>query len=438
MGEDYEKRSLLRADQHHSSFRPFGLFWNIVKSFAGAGTFALPWAVKNSGLWAGAIGICIFAIFSTYTINTLLKCGQRVMDRQTSLQTSPTPPSYPEIGRAAMGEFGAKIVSVYSGLMCFGVCIAYFILIGGNMSAVISELKTYEVIWMVFPVCVFLSCLTDLRVLAYTSVAGSVALVAAMISVIAYGFENHLLKPFTEVSHPIIKWETMPLFMGNAAFLFCDHVVVLPLAKSCGNYARFPRILDYAVVFVVAINVTFASLAYAFWEDDTCGNVIGNLDKHSAIGDIVRVGISLEVMASFPLVSSAGFQSLETAFHSLVHVKAFPHLPADAPHPFFSGNIKYYLFRGIVITVLALLASTITQFGSFVSLVGSFTIMATGFVFPQLFYMKLFDDELKLHHKIWQYAIIVFGVGMTALGTYQSVDGLVQSIRHPDVNDPCS
>jgi len=303
------------------------------------------------------------------------------------------------------------------------------------MSALIHALSPMDVIWIVFPVVCFLSCLTDLKVLAYTSVGGSVALLAAMISVIAYGFQQHLLLPFAD--YPKINWEHIPLFMGNAAFLFCDHVIVLPLAKSCGNYSRFPRILDYAVIFVVLINVSFAGLAYAFWQDKTCGNVIGNLPKHSVVRDIVRIGISLEVMASFPLVSSAAFQSLETAFYGLRHVSAFPNLPADAPHPFFSRNVYYYFFRGGIIMILAVLASTITSFGSFVSLVGSFTIMATGFVFPQLFYLKLFNKELLWYHKAWQCAIIAFGIGMTGLGTYQAIDGLVASIRHPDVNDPC-
>jgi len=251
--------------------------------------------------------------------------------------------------------------------------------------------------------------------------------------VLAYGFEHHLLKPIAD--YPILDWRHIPLFMGNAAFLFCDHVIVLPLAKSCGNYARFPRILDYAVIFVVIINVTFAGLAYGFWENNTCGNVIGNLPDGSALGVIVRIGISLEVLASFPLVSSAGFQSLETAFHGLKRVKAFPHLPPESPHPLFSRNIYYYLFRGGIIAVLGLLASTIKSFGSFVSLVGSFTIMATGFVFPQLFYMKLF--KLRDYQIFLQCLIIVFGVCMTGLGTYQAGVELVNTLRHPHSGGGC-
>jgi len=283
-----------------------------------------------------------------------------------------------------------------------------------------------DVILIVLPLCLFLSCLTDLKVLAYTSVGGSVALVVAMVAVIIYGFDQHILEPISE--YPWINWRHIPLFMGNAAFLFCDHVIVLPLAKSCGNYARFPRILSYAVVFVTILNVAFAGLAYAFWRSGTCGNVISNLGE-SPLGDVVRVGISLEVLASFPLVSSAGFQSLETGYHALRNVKAFPRSLPGEVNPLFSSNPLYYVFRIGIILVLAVFAATISSFGAFVSLVGSFTIMATGFIFPQIFYLKLFAGELTPAQKVGQWLIIAFGFGMTILGTWQAGEGLIDTLR---------
>jgi len=80
--------------------------------------------------------------------------------------------------------------------------------------------------------------------------------------------------------------------------------------------------------------------------------------------------------------------------------------------------------------VLAALAASISSFGAFVSLVGSFTIMATGFIFPQIFYLKLFSSELSGPQKVAQILIIVFGVGMTVLGTWQAGDGLIAVLRH--------
>jgi len=421
-----EKAALLPPSIPTVQFKPFGLFWNIVKSFAGAGTFALPWAFKNAGLWTGLVGVLLVAILSDYTVKTLLKCGIKIMEKKSNLNDqNQHPPSYPEIGKAAIGDGCAIVISIFSGLMCFGVCIAYYTLIADNMTELLKWDRAL-IIWLCVPACIFLSCLTDLRALAYSSIGGSLALVIALIVVIEHGLEHHLLSPVNV--YPIIKWETLPLFLGSAAFLFCSHVIVLPLANSCGNYRRFPRILDYAVVFVTLANIAFAGLSYGYWRDGTCGNVIKNLPKGSIVADIVRVGISLEVLASFPLVSSAGFQSLETAFPKAMRlVIAFPNSPLDAPHPLFSRNIFYYLYRGGVIAVLALLASTIKNFGPLVSLIGSLTIMSTGFVFPQIFYLRLYNNELKWYDTACQLIIILFGLAMTVMGTQQAL----QAFIHP-------
>lgn len=430
---DESPSSPLLASSHKPQFKPIGLFWNIVKSFAGAGTFALPFAIMNAGLWGGVVGILLIALLSNYTIRTLLRCGERVMqiEQKKHLNVEPHPPSYADIGRSAIGTPGAILVSLFSGLMCFGVCIAYFTLIGGNISALFPKedhvLPVY-IIAAVLPICLFLSCLTDLTKLAYTSIAGSVALLIAMGAVIIFGLTNHLLKPVHD--YPVFDWRHFPLFLGSAAFLFADHVIVLPLANSCGDFRRFPRVLDFAMTFVTVVNIIFAALSYAYWGPNTCGNVIGNLPKGSVVGAIVRIGISLEVLASFPLVANAGFQALETGFR-LVRVTAFPRLSPGSPHPFFSKNIWYYVFRCSLIITLAAVASAVKNFGLLVSLVGSLTIASTGFVFPQIFYMKLYSHEIKKWDIVIQCLIIVFGLAMTGLGTFQSLQEIIATIFHP-------
>lgn len=55
------------------------------------------------------MGVTLIALLANYTIRTLMKCGERVMQINQKKQISdaePHPPSYPEIGRAAMGEIG--------------------------------------------------------------------------------------------------------------------------------------------------------------------------------------------------------------------------------------------------------------------------------------------------------------------------------------------
>lgn len=415
-------------------FKPVGLFWNIVKSFAGAGTFALPWAVMNAGMWGGVGGILLIALLSTYTVNTLMKCNLRVTamrERESKSDMPVAPPSYPEIGYAAFGRIGSSVVSLFSALMCFGVCLAYFLLIANNIQALFPahyNVQPVVIIACVFPFVLFLSCLTDLTKLSYTSIIGTIALLVAMCSVCVYGLKKDLLSPVS--TYPVFEWKTFPLFLGGAAFLFCGHVILVPLANSSGSVKKFPMVLILAVVFVTITNVVFATLCYGFWKNETGQSVIDNLDTNSPVGDIVRIGISGEIFASFPLVANAGFQALETGFPLLERVKAFPFWSPAERKPFFSRNIWYYVFRGCVLFVLAAGGSFLGKnFGSIVSLVGSLTTASTGFVFPQLFYLKLFGSELKMWDKCVQCLVIAFGVGMTILGTYQSVESIIDSMK---------
>jgi len=315
--------------------------------------------------------------------------------------------------------------------MCFGVCVAYYALIGGNIQILLAkqlpDLHSWMVIWTVFLITVFLSCLTDMSKLSYTSIAGSAALLVAMGSVCIYGLDQHLIKK----DYAAFKWETIPLFLGGAAFLFLSHVILIPLANSCGDYQKFPKVLDWSMVFVAVVNIIFAGLCYAYFTSNTCGSVIVNLGD-SIVGDIVRIGISLEVLASFPLVAGSGFEAFETGFH-LEKIRAFPYSRPGESHPFFSRNPLFYIFRGLTIASFALLASVVTNFGLLVSLVGSLTIAATGFVFPQIFYLRLYGHEVKLAERVGQILIVCFGIGMTVLGTYQSIDQIIEEL-HPAVN----
>lgn len=56
------------------------------------------------------MGIVLVALLSNYTIRTLLKCGDKVMQmkekEKITDQLEVTPPTYPEIGRAAFGAPG--------------------------------------------------------------------------------------------------------------------------------------------------------------------------------------------------------------------------------------------------------------------------------------------------------------------------------------------
>ncbi|KAG2370695.1 hypothetical protein C9374_014306, partial [Naegleria lovaniensis] len=63
-------------------------FLNITKTFAGAGSFALPWALKQSGLLAGVITLILLAILSNYTMKLLIRCRRYIQSQEEYKENS--------------------------------------------------------------------------------------------------------------------------------------------------------------------------------------------------------------------------------------------------------------------------------------------------------------------------------------------------------------
>lgn len=63
-------------------------FINVIKTFAGAGTFGLPWAFKQSGILAGTIALLLMALLANYTMNLLVKCRRFIQAQEQYSDTS--------------------------------------------------------------------------------------------------------------------------------------------------------------------------------------------------------------------------------------------------------------------------------------------------------------------------------------------------------------
>jgi len=327
-------------------------------------------------------------------------------------------PSYADIAKRALGRKGEILVCVLSVTVTMSVCVAYLILIGENMHALIPSIPPAGFMWICVPLASLLTFIPDLKFLGFTSILGALSLLLAMGTVIYYGFENHLQTPID--TYPGINWNTLPLWFGTAAFFFCNHIIVVPIANASGDTKRFPRVLDYSMLFITIANLLFAAMGYAFFHEKTESNIIANLPTGIFIG-IVRVCICVELLFSFPLVNASGLQNMESGFQFFRrHFSAFPWGQGERV---LSRNPWFYALRIVINSLLALIASTITFFGYFVSLVGALMLASAGFILPPIFYLRL-TPVSKLNFSI-HIAIIVFGIFATSLGTYQAVEGII-------------
>eukprot|EP01132_Coremiostelium_polycephalum_P005101 gene5101-6348_t len=381
-------------EQQTKKFAPVPAFWNTVKAFAGAGSFSLPWAVSNAGLWIGSIGLVLVAILSNYTMSILLKCSIKTVEDRIG---SPTP-SYADLAKRAYGRP-----------------------VGQNLGDLIP-LSNATIIWIVLPVITLLTFLTDMKYLGFTSIFGALSLILAMVTVVVYGIKEHSVHALSDYKFDPAN---IPLWFGNAAFFFCNHIVVIPISHASGDIKRYPRVLDSAMVFITIINTAFAVICYLYFDQTGIpDNIVDALPKNNAFADIVRVCVVFELICSFPLVCGAGIAVVDSSIQFFrKHFSAYP--PDETlPRKFYSKNWKFYAIRLVINCILAAIATTIKQFGSYSSLIGSLMLAIAGFVVPPLLYIRFFPD-VPLRSKIFHIVITIFGVGATIVGTYLALKNLI-------------
>jgi proton-coupled amino acid transporter len=120
---------------------------------------------------------------------------------------------------------------------------------------------------IMLPVIILLSWLRAYRFLAPTSIFGVLALILGVTIVLVDGFRNYSIQPIQ--NYPKVNWSTIPLFLGNASFLYLIHSVILPTEQSMQKREKYPVVVGMSVGTVTVVNVVFSLLAYFLFASDT-------------------------------------------------------------------------------------------------------------------------------------------------------------------------
>lgn len=392
-------------------------FFNITKCFIGAASFELPWAVKQGGLIGGSLGLVFLGIISQITLVILAKCGHLA---------SKSYPTYPDIGREAFGKTG--VILAWTGIIAstIGACGSYLIFIGSSIQKLLggyTAVFEYSAVCTLFviPPVIALSWLRSYKVLAPTSILGICALLFSLVATWIDIGMYHEAKSFDD--YPAVQITSYPLFLGNAAFLYLIHSVVLPTEQSMANKSRFPVVVGVSIVFVTVLNVAFAVTAYLYYGENTKQNVIDNL--HPGVMEIlVRIFLSLDLLFTAALFLFPTSEILEFALldRSLFGKSSLVESQRN-------------LLRFIMVMVTAAVALAIPFFSVMTGLTGVFGSNLLGFLLPPSIYLKLKYDKghwrkIKLHKLLrfkrktwfllWELVvccvIFLFGVAMLVLG----------------------
>jgi len=196
-----------------------------------------------------------------------------------------------------------------------------------------------------------------------------------------------------------------PIFYGIVAFSFTIHGLVLDIHKSARDPSTFNRSMDGAMAFVTIAYIVFGALGFMFFGDDTNSIITINLGINVE-SDVIKVALSMILVFAYPLQMFPAVNIMEKGLF-------------NPPNESITDTLKRNFFRSFVVVMTIIAAVVVPLFGLFASLVGTFSNSFIAFIYPPMFYLKLFRNSVPIHHKIL--CAFVFVMGLLGMGIGSSV-----------------
>eukprot|EP00389_Voromonas_pontica_P002224 GDKH01003293.1.p1 GENE.GDKH01003293.1~~GDKH01003293.1.p1 ORF type:complete len:413 (-),score=86.86 GDKH01003293.1:142-1380(-) len=367
---------------------------NITKCFVGGASLELPGAFKAGGLLGSLIGILVLAGVSLYTLQSLAMCGQLFGKRNAT---------YADIGYGACGNPGRAAAWAGTLIMTIGVCGSYYVFIASTVAELFNISRGYAVLMVLLPLVVF-SWLRHYRTLSSFSGVAVLALLAALAVVLFEGLTTKNVQPLS--NYPVVTWSTYPSFIGNAAFLYLIHVVVLPMRNQMKSPLLCAKSLRYGVFMVTIVNVLFAAVVYMLYAEDTQGNILDNL-----LPGPVKIAVQVLMCVDLFFTSTLFLLPICEALEKDV--------------PFLQTPNRSRSLRTGFVLVTALCAWLVPEFSVMSALSGGFGNNVVGFILPPIFLTQLKrkygNAQISIGEYVWHGFIVTLGLAVLVMSLRQFV-----------------
>ncbi|OQR85464.1 vacuolar amino acid transporter [Achlya hypogyna] len=362
-------------------------FLALLKAFVGTGVLFLPQGFKSGGILFAPALLCFVAVLTVFAIFRLLQC--RAVHGGT----------YGHIGEIAFGIGGHRMVQVSIVLMQAGFCCSYIIFVAQNMHEVLAYFGAdLSVGALIILQTVLYIPLSWIRYISYFSVSNLVA-----DAFILYGVAYILGCSFTSLADVGMKQveyfnpQDYSVFVGTAVFTFEGIGLIIPTQASLAkeHQKHFLPLIVATVTGLFVFYCFFASVNYAAIGDTIEPLVMSSLPRNGWTIS-VQAGYSIAQLLSYPLFL---FPAVKIIEDMLLLPRRDSGLKAQKN-----------LIRTLIVTVTVMIA----YFGQdrldlFVSIVGAFCCVPLSFIYPPLFYLKLFPDA-SLCSKLLDVTVVAIGV----------------------------
>ncbi|KAG0309848.1 hypothetical protein BGZ98_005388 [Dissophora globulifera] len=393
----------------------FQAYVNVVSVLAGAGTLGLPAALRDAG-WIGLLILAIACAMSIYSNQKLIKCLYH--DGRNRLR------EYPDVAHAAFGLPGRIIVSFFYNSIALGGPVLYLILIGTNIhdlaSSVGSSVTLKQWIMIAAAVMVVPIILTKtMREVAFLSIFGALSTtVVVVIVTIASIIDSKNVNSVEPIHHDSVIPRNLPISLATFAFSYGGNVVFPHVEESMKHKRAWNKIVMWGILTVTVLYIMCSTSGYAVYGDTVKSPIYLNLPG-GATRTISTIIITIHVLLAIPLFLTTFNLQIETA------------LRLDSRG--LSNKIEFLCraaIRTMSMVLVAAIALFFPYFGQMMSLLGAMSDGMLTFVFPVLFFLKLFGikkvGKLEL---LLMVLVIIVGTAGAVIGTIDAIKELAKAYR---------
>ncbi|EER14446.1 10 transmembrane domain, possible aa transporter, putative [Perkinsus marinus ATCC 50983] len=406
----------------------FSAVFNLAAATLGAGALAVPISILNAGIFGGLVLLLAMGVLSLLSI---------VMITQACHVTGK--PTYEELLDHLFGKRVGYVFDLVMVLFCFGTCVTYMItlfdilspvlihIIGPNPDNWFLSLWVHRVPFTAIAAALVLLPLSmrehisEIRYVTFLGVIGVCFLSLTSIYVLSrYGVSDEL--PSSMVS-PVNGWTSLMAAINTYTFAYCNqpNVPEVYIQVRDSSPRRFLPVVAWTILICFSVYATIGVMCFFAFGMSLESSVIVNMGQYISRGDVmVCIAFALmcvTVVGAFPLVV---YPQRSSIVHAISAV-----LP---PKTSFRRRVYGWIVVVFIIGLSYAVAIALPDVNVMLGLVGSLTGSIVTFYSPAAFILKISKKPIltfDFEHIIC-YVLIVVGTIAFVLGTYASVQGVIE------------
>eukprot|EP00668_Euglena_longa_P016472 GGOE01020730.1.p1 GENE.GGOE01020730.1~~GGOE01020730.1.p1 ORF type:complete len:544 (+),score=203.18 GGOE01020730.1:75-1706(+) len=398
-----------------------GATFNLCSAVIGAGALSLPYAFAKAGVLLTMALLILAAVATVHTIRLLIFVFENSCTR-----------TFEDSIEGLAGPHVAAAVEVLSILFCFGCAVAYIVVLGDSLTALLRWCQLdLQPLWPTLGVAFFCllppSCFRHIDALRVGSLLGMAAIsyvVWTTVTVALGSTSESLLPPRQEpelVHLDITTCAAMPIVL----FAYSCQVNVWPIydelkaGEDIGKRKTMMMTASYfSILFSLVAYTVVGYFGYYSFGQNVQGNIIKNFGTEDA--SYTSLCMIISVFAAFPM----NFFPLRQAINQLLYKRNASKLAMrnGRMYPVLRDPTAHFLQTFSLVAAIVLLGIFVPRLNFVFQLIGSLVSSTLCFILPA--YLAILvelrtDPSLSrvLSHHLGAVALIVFGVSVAVLGT---------------------